>query len=75
VDITDVRITGKELEYWKKASKEYIPDAEFEEHRSRSLEKRIANFKLVYCIVGLLYVAIAFACYNYPSILHNLIVK
>jgi hypothetical protein len=75
VDITDVSITGKELEYWKKASKEYIPDAEFEEHRSRSLEKRIANFKLVYCIVGLLYVAIAFACYNYPSILHNLIVK
>jgi hypothetical protein len=75
VDVTDVRITGKELAYWKKVSKEYIPDAEFEEHRSRSLEKRIWNFRIVYSIVGLLYLTIAFACYHYPSILHHLILK
>ena len=73
IDWTDIGITNKELRYWKKASKELIPEKEFDKHLKDSLKSRRNSLWILYPILSILYLVLAFACYKYPGIFKQLI--
>lgn len=75
VDITDLNVTTKELTYWKRAAKELISENEFETHYKNSLSARKTSIWIIYPLIALLYVAIAFLCFKYPSIIDVLIIS
>jgi len=72
VDIVDVSVTEGELKYWKNATKEYIPDTEFNNHRQDSLRSRRKSFKVFYVVIGVFYVVVAIACFKYPEMLRSI---
>jgi len=75
VDVADLRITDKELTYWKKAAKELISEKEFNQHYKSSLSARKTSIYILYPIIGCLYLIIGYLCYKYPSVLENLLTK
>jgi hypothetical protein len=72
IDCIDINITSKELKYWKNASKELLPEREFERHYNSSLKSRRRSIYWLYPIISILYVAISFACFVYPHIFKTL---
>lgn len=75
VDWVDIDITNRELKYWKRASKELIPENEFTKHLKDSLGPRRRSFRILYPLVSILYLALAFACFRYPTFFQNLILQ
>jgi hypothetical protein len=75
VDCTDMGITNSELKYWKNASKELIPEREFNQHLNESLKSRRWSLKILYPIIGLLYLSMAFVCFKYPDFFEQLMIK
>jgi len=73
VDITDLCITTKELLYWKKAAKELISETEFNTHYENSLTARKTSIWIIYPLIAVLYLGIAYMCYKYPSIIDSLL--
>lgn len=75
VDIADIVVTIQELKYWKKAAKELIPEKEFKKHYQESLSLRTYSLYILYPVIMLLYIGIAFACYKYPVVFENLLLQ
>lgn len=73
IDWADIGVTNKELKYWKKVTKELIPDREFEKHLKDSLQGRRCSLKILYPLIAILYIAIAIACFCYASYFSTLI--
>jgi hypothetical protein len=67
-DVFDVYRSNKEFDYWKNISREYMPQKDFEEHKSKTLTKRARGTMIIYAIVVIFYLAIAFACFKFPCI-------
>ena len=74
VDITDLSVTAKELTYWKKAAKELISEKEFNTHYENSLSSRKISIWIIYPLIAVLYLAIAYMCFKYPSIIDSLVI-
>lgn len=75
VDWSDIIITNRELKYWKNASKELIPESEFDRHLRDSLQDRRISLWILYPIIGTLYLLIAYACFKYPAFFKSLITQ
>jgi hypothetical protein len=73
IDWVDIAITNKELKYWKNASKELIPEEEFDKRYKESLSPRQRSLYILYPIILLLYLLIAFACYKFPAIFEQIL--
>lgn len=73
VDVSDLWITSKELNYWKKASKELISDSEFEQHYTETLQPRKRSAYIIYGFISILYIGLAILCFNYPNTLNKMI--
>lgn len=71
VDLVDIRVSKKELSYWKQVTNELLPVGEFETHMSKSLRGRRRSLWL-YGIIGLLYVSLAFACHKFPGVFNKI---
>lgn len=74
VDITDLRVTTKELTYWKKAAKELISENEFNTHYNNSLKARKTSIWIIYPLIAILYILIAVMCFKYPFIIDSLLI-
>jgi len=67
-DAFDIYRSNKEFDYWKNISREYMPQKDFEKHKSETLTKRAIGTIIFYILVVLCYFAIAFVCFNFPHI-------
>jgi hypothetical protein len=72
-DIFDVVRSNKEFDYWKNISREYMPQKDFENHKSKTLTKRANGTMIIYAVVFLFYIAIAFVCFYFPCIWSKII--
>jgi hypothetical protein len=75
IDWVDIGITNKELRYWKNASKELIPEREFNQHFTQSLKGRRISLVILYPIIAITYLGMAYACYRYPQFFEQLMTK
>ncbi len=75
VDISDLRISNKEMRYWKNVSREYIPDKEFSEHIKLSLSPRKNSIYVIYPIILFVYFLIATISWYFPCIWKTYISK
>jgi len=66
VDITDMHVSNRELLYWKKTTKELLPEKEFTMHIENSLKRRKRSLWIIYPLIALMYLSVALACYNFP---------
>lgn len=73
-DWSDILITQKELTYWKRVSKELIPEREFNKYYKESLQTRIRSSYILYPLIALLYVIIIVSCFLYPYVFEQLII-
>lgn len=72
VDIADIRVSKKELLYWKTATKDYIPEKDFLMHIDKSMRGRKLALHIIYPIIALCYIIIAIACFKYPVLLDSI---
>jgi hypothetical protein len=66
VDITDMHISKREILYWKNTTKELLPEKEFKTHIDKSLKGRKTSVWIIYPLIAITYLSIAFACYKFP---------
>ena len=71
-DVYDVYRSNKEFDYWKNISREYMSQIDFESHKSETLTKRANGTMIIYGFVVLLYIAIAYLCFNFPCLWNKL---
>ena len=67
VDIFDIRVSKKELLYWKRAVKDYISEKDFNDHITESLEGRSISLYVVYPIIAICWLLIVLTCLYFPS--------
>lgn len=72
VDWKDLSLSEKEIDYWKTASREYMRDQDFEDHKKETVTKRKEWAIRQYIIIALLYIALAVFSFNVPKLLGNL---
>jgi hypothetical protein len=72
-DVFDIYRSNKEFDYWKNISREYMSQIDFETHKSKTLTVRANGTMLLYGLVILLYLIIAFVCFSFPCIWHKII--
>lgn len=73
VDWKDLSLSEKEIDYWKTASREYMRDQDFEDHKKETVTKRKKWAIKQYILIALLYIALAIFSFNVPKLLGNLI--
>lgn len=69
VDISDVVNSYHELKYWKKITKEYMIQSEYDEHIKNTVTKRLKSSGPIYFFLIALYVAIGIGCFKLPLLL------
>ncbi len=67
VDVTDIQVSKNEMFYWKKTSKELIPEKDFNDHINNSLKNRRFSLRIIYPIIVILYFLVALVCYKFPD--------
>lgn len=72
VDITDIQVSKNEMFYWKKTTKELIPEEDFKKNISESLRGRRVSLRVIYPIIVLLYIGVAISCYIFPEYFHQI---
>lgn len=72
VDFTDICVSKQEMLYWKKTTKELLPEKDFKEHITQSLKGRRNSLLIIYPIIALLYLFVAYTCYQFPDFFHAL---
>jgi hypothetical protein len=72
VDIVDVQVSKREMLYWKNTTKELLPEGDFIEHISKSLKGRRISLRIIYPLIISAYLLVAFTCYQFPSIFHQI---
>lgn len=73
VDFFDIIRSENEFSYWKNVSKEYMTQSEFNEHKSKTLDLRSSGSKILYVIVIVCYLVVAFICWNFICLWGKLI--
>ncbi|GHT36709.1 hypothetical protein FACS189435_0220 [Bacteroidia bacterium] len=74
--ITDfyyIQRSSKEFDYWKNVSREYMSQKDFETYKSKTLNKRARGSIIIYLIIIVCYISIAFACFNFPCIWNKIV--
>lgn len=66
VDFTDIHVSNKEILYWKNTTKELLPEKEFKTHIDQSLKGRKISLWIIYPLIALMYLTVAFACFKFP---------
>lgn len=72
VDITDIQVSKREMFYWKKTTKELLPEKDFKRHIAESLKGRRRSLLIIYPIIVLLYLFVAYSCYKFPDYFHKI---
>ena len=67
VDIFDIRVSKNELLYWKNAVRELLPETEFNSHISKSLKGRRRSLYIIYPLIIVSYLLVAFGCFKFPD--------
>ena len=68
VDWRDLCLSEKEIDYWKTASREYMCEQDFENHKKGTVIKRKNWAIRQYIYVAILYIALAFFSYHVPNL-------
>lgn len=67
-DVSDLKATEKEFDYWKKVTREYMSNNDFDNHKKNTIGKRKTKFWYHYIIVVILYLGLAVFAFNAPAI-------
>lgn len=71
-DICDLFASEKEFDYWKKVTREYMSEDDFNSHKLNTFQKRKNKFRLQYFIILMLYVGLAIFSFKAPMLWQNL---
>lgn len=71
VDYIDISDTNNEFDYWKNISRNYISNTDFARHKKKTYGKRLRNFWVIYALIFLLYIFLAFVCFKAFGIWQN----
>lgn len=71
-DVSDLRATEREFDYWKKVTREYMSSDDFDTHKKNTIGKRKTKFLCHYIAVVILYVGLAIFAYNAQTIWERL---
>ena len=73
IDTTDVVHSYNELTYWKKLTKEYMMQSEYDNHIKDTVLKRLKCSIPIYLTLILIYIGIGVCCMNLHKFLHLII--
>lgn len=73
IDTLDVIHSYYELTYWKKLTKEYMMQSEYDNHIKDTVLKRLKSSIPIYLILILIYIGIGVCCMNLHRFLHLII--
>ena len=68
VDWSDLALSEKEIDYWKKASREYMREDDFTKHKDATVGKRKCRTIIQYIMVAVLYIALAVFSFKTPRL-------
>lgn len=71
-DVSDLRATEREFDYWKKVTREYMSNIDFDTHKKNTIGKRKTKFWCHYIIVVILYLWLAVFAFNAQTIWERL---
>ena len=72
VDWKDLKLSEKEIDYWKTVSREYMSGEDFDSHKKETIDKRKKWAIRQYVYMGILYVMLAFFSFNMPILWNRL---
>lgn len=72
IDWRDLYLSEKEIDYWKMVSRDYMNDSDFEEHKRGTIRSRKKSAIIQYAIIGVLYLGLAYFCFNAPNLWEKL---
>lgn len=64
INLTDLRISRKEVDFWASTTRNYLSKREVKEIIAASTKRRRLNFTWFYILIGLIYFGIALFCWN-----------
>ena len=68
VDWKDLRLSEQEIDYWKTASREYMSEQDFDNHKKETVVRRRDWAVRQYIYVAVLYVGFAVFCFYVPEL-------
>jgi len=72
-DLIDIRKTKRELIFWKKTSREYISDREFDSYLQSTVGERERFTYSFYILLIVSYLGLAYVSFNFISLIQNFI--
>lgn len=72
IDWRDLYLSEKEIDYWKMVSRDYMNDSDFEDHKRGTIRNRKKSAIIQYAIIGVLYLGLAYFCFNAPNLWEKL---
>lgn len=73
VDVVDIKVSKKEILYWKNATNEQLSETVFKDHINKSLKGRRTSLYFIYPLIVFCYMVVSFTCYKYPHVFKSLI--
>ena len=67
-DVSDLKATEREFDYWKKVTREYMSNNDFDTHKENTIGKRKTKFWCHYAIVLILYLGLALFAFKAQTI-------
>lgn len=71
-DVSDLKATEREFDYWKKVTREYMSNDDFDTHKKNAIGKRKTKFWCHYIAVLILYLGLAVFALNAQTIWERL---
>ena len=71
-DVSDLKATEREFDYWKKVTREYMSNDDFDTHKKNAIGNRKTIFWCHYIAVLILYLGLAFFALNAQTIWERL---
>lgn len=68
IDWKDLRLSEQEIDYWKTASREYMSEQDFDNHKKETVVRRRGWAVRQYVYVAILYVGFAVFSFNVPKL-------
>lgn len=72
-DLIDIKKTKKELIFWKKTSREYISDKEFDDYLYSTVGEREKFTYSFYILLIISYLGLAYISFNFVNVIQNFI--
>lgn len=73
MDYIDTKRSINEFDYWQNISREYMTRDEFTSHKKKLLSDRTSDSTIMYMIIWVCYLLLAYICFNAPCLWNNLI--